>query len=43
MSDVCPKFNSEHETILEFLERFQVQNDDLLEKAADNQQKNLLF
>lgn len=39
MSEVCPKFNAEYETILEFLERFQVLNDELLEKAGDNQQK----
>ena len=39
MAEVCPKFDAEHETILEFLERFQLQNNELLEKAADNEQK----
>ena len=39
MSDVCPKFDGQQETILEFLQRFKVQNSDALTKAGDNEKK----
>ena len=35
-SSGCPAFNSEVESVLEFMERFKVQNADLLQQAGDD-------